>query len=172
MVRAAFKEFDSDDNKFIDPEEFRYDETTTTPHRVWPGQQQQQAGDGAGLCVCLCVVVVRSTLKRLGFTGENRPALTDEEIDFLFATADRGEQHHHEPAAPPRTTTRTRRQGRDVMDWSVLCLSGGLLGVGVVLRRQRHDRPEGVRRPVLGAWSVRLSHGLAGRQHAAVTFFL
>lgn len=26
----------------------------------------------------------------LGFTGEGRPALTDEEIEFLFSTTDRG----------------------------------------------------------------------------------
>jgi hypothetical protein len=29
-------------------------------------------------------------VQRLGFSGEGRPALTDEEIDFLFAQADRG----------------------------------------------------------------------------------
>ncbi|EWM22021.1 hypothetical protein Naga_100959g1, partial [Nannochloropsis gaditana] len=45
--------FDSDDNKFIDPAEFK------------------------------------KTLQSLGFTGEGRPALTDEEIEFLFSTTDK-----------------------------------------------------------------------------------
>lgn len=52
-VRAAFKVFDSDDNKFIDPVEFK------------------------------------KTLQNLGFTGEGRPALTDEEIEFLFSSTDK-----------------------------------------------------------------------------------
>lgn len=47
-----------------------------------------------GMCVDLSDHVAlrpcARQLQSLGFTGEGRPALTDEEIEFLFSTTDRG----------------------------------------------------------------------------------